>query len=62
MDYQIVLTVLRHVSPFPTRGVGRNFSRGVVLSAIFQKGSFCTDLFCNTLYRKCIKLAPLRLI
>ena len=26
----------------------------------FQKGSFCTDLFPNTLYRKCIKFAPKR--
>ena len=41
-----------------TRGVGRNFSRGVVLNAIFQKVFFCTDLLPNTLYRKCMKFAP----
>ena len=39
------------------RGVGRTFSRGVVLNAAFQKGYFCTDLIPNTLYRKCIKFA-----
>ena len=29
-----------------------------VLNGIFQKGYFCTYLFLNTLYRKCIKFAP----
>ena len=29
---------------------------GIFLNAIFQKGSFYTDLFHNTLNRKCIKL------
>ena len=42
-----------------TRGVGRNFSMGVVLNVFFfKKGSYCTDLFPNTLYRKCIKFGP----
>ena len=40
------------------RGVGRNFPRVVVLNAIFHKGYLFTDLFPNTLYRKCIKFAP----
>ena len=31
---------------------------GVVLNAILKKGSFCTDLFYNTLYRKCMEFAP----
>ena len=31
---------------------------GVVLNVNFQKGSFCTDLFLNSLYRKCIKFGP----
>ena len=40
--------------------VGRSCSRrgGVVLNAVFQKDSFCTDFFPSTLYRKCIKFAP----
>ena len=39
------------------RGVGRNFSRGV-LNVTFQKGYFWIDLSTKTLYRKCIKFAP----
>ena len=31
---------------------------GVVLNATFLKCSFCTDLFPNTLYRKCITFPP----
>ena len=42
------------------RGVGRTFSRWVVLNATFQKLNFCTDLVPNTLYRKCIKFAHKR--
>ena len=34
--------------------VGRNLSIGVVSNVILQKVSFCTDLFLDTLYRKCI--------
>ena len=41
------------------RGVGKNLSRGGgVLDETFQKGSLCTDLFPNTLCRKCIKFTP----
>ena len=41
------------------RGVGRNFSRGVVLNGIFQKKvSFCTDFIFNVLYSKCKQFAP----
>ena len=32
-------------------------TRGVILDAIFQKGSFCSDVFPYTLYRKYIKFA-----
>ena len=41
----------------PIRGVERIFFKGagVVLNAIFQKGSFCTDLFPNIFFnRNCI--------
>ena len=52
----------RSQAPTP-RGVERIFSMGGgggVSNAIFQKGSICTDLFPNTLYRKCRKfVAPL---
>ena len=34
------------------------FRGGVVLNVIFSKGSFCTDLLPNTLYRECIKNVP----
>ena len=41
-----------------TRGVGRNSSKGGRFECFyFQKGYFWTDLFPNTLYRKCIKIA-----
>ena len=31
---------------------------GVVFNINFEKGSLCTGLIPNTLYRKCIKFAP----
>ena len=34
------------------------FFKGGRLNGIYQKGSNCTDLIPNTLYRKCIKFAP----
>ena len=40
------------------RGVGMNFSGGGHFKWNFSKGSFCTDLFPNTLYRKCITPPP----
>ena len=40
------------------RGVGRNFSMGGRFKCYFLKGSFCTDLDPNTLYKKCIKFSP----
>ena len=43
------------------RGVGRNFTGGwggVVLNVNFYKGYFCTDLFPNTLYKKCVESPP----
>ena len=45
---------------YKARGVGRILSQPPVLNGIFQRGSFCTDLFPDTLYRKYIKFAPNR--
>ena len=49
--------------PFIGRGVGRNISRGGCgvggrFKWDFPNGSFCIDLFPNTLFRKCIKICP----
>ena len=47
----------------PKKGRRKDFFNGgggVDLNVTFQKCSFCTDLFTNNLYKKCIIFAPRR--